>query len=434
SITPVLSVDSDRLAAVARWRSEYGPVTALTDAVRAARLPAALPLITGGSLELRARNGRTAPAQITAVLQHEGTGAAVEAVFRNVRPGQSTVTTSVRGCAVAPGCRLVRWQITIPVDRDGTPITLLDLRQRGPDAEIAGPAVLGDVSRWYPDVSGVALQLTAGRDGLTMVAPDPGEAAAGDKVYAADAARPLPVVLAGRPPEEWRFDDPVSARFGVQPAPVRVVGTAAVLPVVGAQGMLADLDTVRRYAADAEAGGDFQVWLAAGAPPSIVDKLRAAGLTVTADRSTAQRSAALAERGEVAGARFGLLTALAALLIAAAAVAVSATADREPFAEQLRALRVQGLTERAAVGAAYAGTLAPIAAALAGGVLTAVLAVRIAGVTAPRFTDGWRVVAAPAALGATPLAVAVLTAAVVLALTGWAAVRALTRRIRDGDR
>ena len=433
SIPPVLTVDSDRLAAVARWRPEYGRVTALAEAMRAARVPAPLP-VTGARLELRVRNGRAVPAQITAVLQHEGTGAVVEAVFHDVRPGESAATATARGCTVAPGCRLVRWQVSVPVIRDGRPITLLGLRQRGPDAEIAGPAALGDVTRWYPDVGGVALQLVAGRNGLTMTAPDPGEAVAGDKVYAADAPRPLPVVLAGRAPAEWRFADAASSRFGVQPVPVTVAGAATMLPVVGRQGVMADLDAVRRNAADAEPGGDFQVWLAAGAPPSIVDDLHAAGLTVNADRSAAGREAQLAERGEVVGARFGLLTAIAALLIAAAAIAVSAAADRDPVAEQFRALRVQGLTERTAVAAGYAGTVVPVAAALAAGVMAAVLAVPITGLAAPPFGDGWRLVAAPAALGAAPLTVAALAAAVVLALTTWAAARPLAHRLRDGHR
>jgi len=69
----VLAVDSSRLAAVARWRPEYGPAGALAAAVADEPGPAALPGITGDHLTVRVRLGGAAPAALTLALQGEET-------------------------------------------------------------------------------------------------------------------------------------------------------------------------------------------------------------------------------------------------------------------------------------------------------------------------------------------------------------------------
>ena len=435
---PILAVDSSRLAAVAGWRAEFGPQTALPAAIADARPPAPLPLITGDRLELRVRNGRPLPALLTVTMQQEKDGATVEAKFDNIPPGEQIVTARVPECAVAPGCRFVRFQLSTPITETGKPtpgpVVIEGLRQLGPDRQILGPEQLGDVKRWFTDITGVALELSTTGGKLTMTAGDTRGQTAGDRVYAAEVPRPLPVVLAGPPPQEWRFDDASSPRFGAGENPMAVVADVPVLPVLGNAGMMVDLDAARRTAADANLVGAYQVWLAPGASDAVVDRLRDAGLTVVSDRTTADREEQLAAQGGAAAARFGLLTVIIALLLAAGAVGVTAASDRDAYAAQLRSLRVQGLSEPSAVAAGYLGIAALVVVGLIAGLLAAELAVPIVDLAAPPFGDGWRVVPPPGPLGWAALGLAALAAAVTLAVTGVLSARPLARKVRGGLR
>ena len=435
---PVLAVDSSRLAAVARWRPEYGSLGALTKAAADARLPAALPLVTGSRLVLRVTSTRDVPSPLYLNLQNEATGAGVQVAFKGVAKGEQTISAPVNGCSAGPGCRLVRWQLTTPPGPDGEPapgtLTVQGLTQQDPPATILDGPQLADVTRWYSDFTGLAVKVTTTGRGLTMAADNRADSAPGDKVYAVDAPLPLPIVLAGPPSADWRFDDALSYRFGPGPTPVRVAGTASVLPVLGRAGVLVDLDMTRRLAADAELGGVFQVWLAPGAPASVVDDLRAAGLTVTGEDTTAAFTERLAGQADVVGSRFGLLTAAIALLLAAAMVAVAAAVERGQYTEQLRALRIQGLPRRSAVVAGWAGTAGLVTAGLIAGLIAAAVAVPVAAVVSPPFADGWRVLPPPDPLTLGPLAAAGLIALLALGLAAWLSVRPLLRRLRGAGR
>jgi hypothetical protein len=420
SAPPVLAVDSGRLAAVAAWRPEYGPAGALP---AAAKLPAALPPVTGDRLVVRVRRDPDGPALLGAVLQQEGTGAGVRVEFRGLRPGWQEVTAAVPACAAAPGCRLIGWQLF--TGARGA-LTVSSVAQRGPAATILDTAGLADVARWHGDYTGLAARYTGSAAGLTLAV----DGDSGTRVDLVDAPLPLPVVLAGPPPGEWRFDDAMSPRFGSRLTPVRVVGDAPVLPVLGRTGILTDLDAARRLAGDADQGGTFQVWLAPGAPPAVLGALRANGLTVVDDRSTAARAAALAATGTVITAPFALFAAVMAVLVAAAVVAVATTAGREPRTALLRALRAQGLPRGTAVTAGYAGTAVLVPAGVAGGVLAALAARPIAAVTAPAFADGWRVLPPPGVLGTPPLAAAAAAGLAAFGLAGWLALRGLRRSVR----
>jgi len=432
---PLLAVDSARLAAVAAWRPEYGPVTALAAAAAAARIPDPLPLITGTELSLRVRSDHDQPAVLGAALQQEATGEVVLIEFKGIVRGEQTVTTQLTGCAAAPGCRLIDLALYPGAGPDGTTVsgavTISSLAQQNPSATILDTAHLTDVRRWRTDFTGVALQVAATTTGLSLsvAADQPGEVA-GAAVYPIDAPLPVPIVLAGRPPSQWLFDDATTTRLGGRAVPVRVAAAVRVLPVVGAAGILTDLDTTRRVAAGAELGGAMQVWLAAGAPPSVLDALRREGLTVLADRTAGALVAAQAYQAAVIVAPFGVFMAVLAMLLAAAMVAVVATVEREPQAEQLRALRVQGLSRGVAVTSGFAGIVALVVTGLFGGLAAALVARPVAGVVAPPFPDRWRVIPPPGALGPLALAAAAVIAAVVLGVTAWLSVRPLVRRLR----
>ncbi|MEU8664655.1 FtsX-like permease family protein, partial [Actinoplanes philippinensis] len=84
TIPQVLAVDATRLAAVAEWRPEFGPVGLLPDAT-AAGSGKQLPMVTGDRLTLRTRYEGTAPVTVELLLQHEGTGLPVQVGFGVLR-------------------------------------------------------------------------------------------------------------------------------------------------------------------------------------------------------------------------------------------------------------------------------------------------------------------------------------------------------------
>lgn len=442
---PVIAVDSARLAAVARWRPEFGPVGTLSAATAAAPRPEPLPLVTGDRLAGRVRYDGEQPVVLDLILQNEGNGAPVRAAFGRLHRGEQEVSAPVSGCSAAPGCRILRWEMTMPPDRfghtsapvPGTRLTLRGLDQRNPDAVLLDAARLGDIARWRPGTDGAALDLsTAG--GVLRLTIDANRvvfARLGESAYAVDSALPMPAILAGPTPNTWQFAEPALFSLGGSPAPVRVAGTATALPALGRSGVLVDLDAARRIIGDASPPGEFQVWISDRAGPGIAGALEAAGLTITSDQSVTGRAAQLGEQGPAVISRFALVAGVVGLLLAAAAIGVAGAVDRRTRLEQLAALRLQGLGGKVAVLTAYAGMGVLVVAGLTAGLVAAAVARPLAGVVVPPFTDGWDVLPLPGALGPVALAAAGLIALVVLGATGWLAVLPLIRRLRrEGHR
>ncbi|MFI1994383.1 ABC transporter permease [Actinoplanes sp. NPDC020271] len=434
----VLEVDTTRLAAVAAWRAEYGPVTTLPEATAAAAEPG-LPPITGDRLTLSYRRDGPEPVAVGLTLRHEATGAPVTVSFGVLGAGEGTAVAPVTGCTAAPGCRIVNWSLTTPPDSngrtrpppDGAAVALRELRQDGGEPVILDRSTLADISHWLPGTAGSALDVAAA-DGTLRLAADENTGNlqyVGSELWAAGTRGPAPVILAGRPPEDWRYSDALLTAYG-EPAPVQVTATVPALPVVGRSGVMVDLDVTRRLAGVADAGGQFQVWLAPGAPPGIVDALTAAGLTIGTDTTAGQRTDQLGGQGPAAVVRFALLAGAAAMLLAAVTVAVGVVAERRSLGDQLRALRHQGLPARVAAAAGFAGPAALIAAGVLVGLLAAILSVAATGSPVPGFTDGWRVLAGPLALAPGVTTLAVLAALALFGLVGWLSLRSLIRGLR----
>jgi putative ABC transport system permease protein len=438
SMPPVIAVDSSRFDAVAHRQPQDGTVAALTGTT--ANPPPATAMVSGTGLTLRARNDAADPIVITAVLQHEGTGDSRIVRFPPLPPGERTVRADVEGCDTAPGCRLVRWEL-VGDSRPGSvaknaAVTIRGLSQQTPGRVVLDAQALADARRWRPDFAGAAMDVFAGADGLTL-RMDGGQKDAsliGNAVYAVDADLPVPVVMAGPAPLAWQFSDPVLYAFGSSAVPVRLAGTAPVLPVIGRGGFLVDLDTARRVAAEEDLGGDFQVWLADDTPAAVVDALRANGLSVAGDETVAQRAARYEAQGTTVGATFAWLAAVVSLLLAASIVAVAMTVESGPLGAMLRVLRTQGLPRPVAARVAHVGSAALIVAGTAVGLLAAFSARLMVGVAVEPFTDGWDLTASPGPLGPAALGAAGLIALLVLGPTAWLSVRPVVRTVTRTDR
>jgi putative ABC transport system permease protein len=440
----VLAVDSSRLAAVARWRPEYGLVGTLPAAAADDPGPAPLPAVTGDRLTVRLRHAGSSSAALWVVLQQEGTGVPVRVDFGVLGAGEQTRSAAVAGCSVAPGCRILRWEVTTPPDAAGrtasaaygTVVTVRGLTQQNPSATILDGTTLADILRWRADTAGAAMDIAAADGTLRMAINQNlgGFSDTGDEVWAVDTALPLPIVLAGPPQTSWQFAEPSLKSLGGAPIPVQVVGTASALPVLGSLGVLVDLDASRRIIGDASVAGDFQVWLAPGAGADVIGALQRNGLSIIADDSVRARSDRLGRQGPSADSRFALLAGAIALLLAAATVAVAGAVDRRTRLDELTALRVQGLPQPAALVASWAGTAGLILVGLIGGLVAAVVARPLARTSVPAFTDGWAVLAPPSPLSTLAVVLAGVLALVVLGLVAWLSVLPLVRRLRESVR
>ncbi|GID65161.1 hypothetical protein Acy02nite_30420 [Actinoplanes cyaneus] len=413
----VLAVDTRRLAAVAAWRPEYGP----RPQPPAESEP--VPPVTGRELVLQVRNDRGMPSAVDVILQNNRTGSRVKVTFVLSRAVEQTVTEPVAAGDCDGGCRLVRWQIPTQLGPDGKPtrkpLTLRSLAQRGPDAELLGTDRLTDTTRWRTVSGDGGLELSGTRDGLA-VGPARGSARTeSDRLYAVDTALPLPVTLAGPAPVPWRYGEAALTVTGAGQVPARVTAVAPVLPVLGAGGLLTDFDALRRLAGEADPTGVTQVWLTAGAPAAVVDRLKEAGLTVLADETAAGRASRTVGRGTAPAGWFPVFCAVIALLTAAAATAVAASVDRGPQRAAAAALRVQGVSARTLAATRYLGPFALVIGAVLPGVLAALASRRLAGEPDSLFVDGWRLLAPPGVLGWAALLVSGLAAMICLAALAW---------------
>jgi FtsX-like permease family protein len=412
SNTGVLAVDATRLAAVARWRGEYGgrDAAAVAARLRAGAAVAAPPAFTGTELTLDATGGAV-PAAVTATLAG-ATGTPVAVMFGPLGAGRATYRGDAPGCA--PGCRLVSLSVEA-----GRPVTvrLHALRGRGGGLDAAA---LGDRTRWRTAVGPGQPPpgLGGGSDGMVVVAGQPN----GDPaVYVDDAPDRLPVVAAGQQGPALSAADPHLQPFPGTLVPVDLAGGAGALPRVGRDGTLVDLDTADRMQPDFGRGESMQVWLTADAPADLPARLADLGVRTITTGTIADLAERYGRQAAPASVRFQLVTAAIMVLLAAGALGVVVAVESGPRAAELRALRRQGVAARTARWTALGGYAAVVALAVVAGLASAVVARTALGVAGPPFADGWAVLPPPPTVRALPLLAAGGAAAAVLVLVAAAA-------------
>lgn len=383
---PGLALDTPRLARVAAWLDGYGPPAA--EVVARVRPPAAAPVrVADGALVVDvsrddpggpgSRGGpgdRGGPDRTTVSVALAGPGGERPVVVRfgPVAPGRAIYREPVSGCARS--CRLV--DLAVSTGGGGPPTTAVTwhgIRQAG--AHLLPGGWLTDSRRWRPldptgdptidptgATGGGATRLSAGPAGLTITVDRP-RSGARYRVGPPDTPYPLPVAATA---------DLAAGRVGNldgRPVAVAPAVRLAGLPGLGASGVLMDLEYAVRSAHRTALAGSPQVWLAAGAPPGVVDRLGEHGLVVSGDRSAAGLRARMEGSAVAMAVRYHLVAGALAVVVGAGALGLVAAVDRRTWAPWLLALRAQGLSRRTAGVAAlfpYGSTV--VLGAAAGGV------------------------------------------------------------------
>ncbi|MFG1606967.1 FtsX-like permease family protein [Actinoplanes sp. NPDC049265] len=187
----------------------------------------------------------------------------------------------------------------------------------------------------------------------------------------------LPAVVAGA-----GNDDPVP---GLDGKPVRIdpIAEESALPGVGTPATLIDLDYADRIATDGGASAGTQVWLNAEAPDDALNRLSAAGLVITGDVRASVVRASLDRQGPALALVFAVIIAVLAAGLAAGALVLAATVDRARRAEDLTALRAQGLSRPALRQATLWTYPALVAAAVIAGLAIGLLTWGLTGWALP---------------------------------------------------
>jgi hypothetical protein len=196
---------------------------------------------------------------------------------------------------------------------------------------------------------------------------------------------------------------------------------------VGTPARLIDLEYSDRLSVDAETTGRAQVWLSGDAPADVTAELEARGLVIVSDTRAAQVRSQLDRQGPAIALVFYALAAVLAVGLGAGALILAAGVDRGRRAEDLTALREQGLGRLAVRRATLATYPALVVAAVVAGIGVALGTWWLTGWSLPLSAvdphslalPGWPSVAAVAGVGAVVLVVL----AGVAYLAGWATLR-----------
>ncbi|BBH68958.1 hypothetical protein ACTI_56430 [Actinoplanes sp. OR16] len=325
---PALAVDTTRLSTVAAWPRGFD--AAATQ--RALRPEAPEPLILRGTtiaLDLTASDFLDGKAvSLDVVLTPLNGEPDVVTPMGVLRDGRHTYRQRLPQCAA--GCRLDAFKLA-----GGSAVL-------GVTGVVTVHGLDGDPGRWRSSRGGVlsaaggalAIELT-GLDGL----PE------GVVVQPVSTPYPLPAAVAGGgvPGAVTGLD--------YRDVPIAVAARVPALPAAGAPAVLVDLEYADRLAADGAPATGAQVWLSPAAPDDIAERLAAEGVTVVADVRSEQLTRRLDRQGPAVAIGYFILVAVLVAGLAAGVLVLTTAVDRGRRAEDLTALRRQGLSRREVRGA-----------------------------------------------------------------------------------
>jgi putative ABC transport system permease protein len=364
---PVLAVDTTRLAAVAQWPAG-GPRPA--EATKLLHPPAAArPVLHSADLSFDVTARDFAPGRevsMTALVSPVEDLSDEQVPLGVLRPGRHTYRYRLDACA--RGCTLDWLQVQGGegvVDVAGR--LTLHAMTGVPAAALTAPG------RWRGTQGGT---VAPAADGLQITVTSLNGLDAGMFVQPADTPDPLPAAVAGE------VRGTVVAGLDGRDLPISRALRLPAVPGIGHPAVLVDLDYADRLATD---GGPSpsQVWLTAGAPASVVQRLRAAGLVVTGELTSAQVRRQLDQQGPALALWFYVIVAVLATALAAGALVLSAAVDRSRRVEDLSALRAQGLSRSALRTATLWTYPVLVAVAVVTGMLIALLGWLLTGWALP---------------------------------------------------
>ncbi|MFF5177876.1 FtsX-like permease family protein [Micromonospora sp. NPDC000316] len=360
--TPVLAVDSGRLAAVAAPHSSYG--ASMADIARTIRPdPPGEPLRLRGRLltvvadatfDVDAFGGNRVRLSVT-VAGADGTRLIIARDY--VRPGLREYVMTVPECAQE--CRVVNLEIVAPVVARPLRVRFEELRIGDGDTDGDGDndgdtvrltgAQFADLKRWrLSDKDSTEVTAAGGSRAALVLDVSEGRRERPAGISVADSPFPLPAYLtrSAGTPLGWAH-----AYEGIDGAPSQAWASGVVdrLPRLGGSGVIVDLEYADRLAVAGQAGVK-EVWLAQSAPADILDRLRARGLVIRDDRTIAGEREEFDRQGAALAVRFNLFAALAGVLIGSAGLVAMAAAEKRNRVAMLVALRRQGLSPRAVRG------------------------------------------------------------------------------------
>jgi hypothetical protein len=419
---PVLAVDSQRLAAVADWRPEFGlPVD---EAAAALAPPPARPLVVRSAtftvdierwIQTPLRDDLS-PLRMVLELESLRDGVRTQTVLP-IYEGRRTYESTVALCA--DGCRLISIGAS---EKDNDPFEFTLYSMKDASGDVIPADAMGDDQRWS-NSPGSHLRLSDGElNVLTELDPF---GTVGVAVGVIDGLSRLPSIATSD-------DRRVVLTNTAAPVLVATVATVTTLPRVGGAGALVDLEALDRVGSLTTLRSPGEVWLGPAAPPDAMQRLREAGLRVQPVMSIARERERLDESGPAMALQFHLAAAALGVLMALGGLGLVAAADRRRQVDDLRALRVQGLPRRYVRRAALWGHLALVLAAAVSGLLAGLAAWYVSGPKLPLFVDQLTQLPPPrwpeASTVLVPWAIAAGVMAVFAFVAAWALRAAVRRR------
>ncbi|MET7946381.1 FtsX-like permease family protein [Micromonospora sp. NPDC005324] len=374
--TPLLAVDSDRLATVATPHPSYG--MSLADVARKIRPPAPgeplyvrgrlLTMVLSASFDAEAFAGNRVRLAVTVA---SANGTRVVLPREDIEPVRKAYPLEVPECA--QGCRVIKVEIVAPVVSRDLEVRFEELRSSdedgGRDTVVLTGAQFADLQRWrLSDPDDTFLGAASGTDAALVLTVTENRRATPAGIAVVDAPFPLPGYLTRSVGTPLGGAHPYDGVDGT-PTMATVSGVAGRLPRLGGSGLVVDLEYADRLAVASQSGNE-EVWLTRSAPVDVLDRLRAQGLVVKSERTTAGVRQDFDRQGAALALRFNLFAALGGVLIGAAGLIAMAAAEQRARVAMLVALRRQGLPPRAVRG----GYGWPVAvAAVSGGLATLVI-------------------------------------------------------------
>ncbi|WP_344794997.1 FtsX-like permease family protein [Frondihabitans peucedani] len=340
-----VAIDTPRLAAVSSWRSEWSGLSPSALAGRLAPPHGPSFTVRGSTLRLSIAGAVTKEGPAVAdALRFEVVVQAVDGwhTIRFGPPRDGALVSPSGSFPCSKGCRLVYAGLRSSA-ADAPPFTSeLTVTSFSTDEQSASDlAAWLDPERWRNRIGdsqddqqpSTATLSSRAAGGLRIVFTDD---AGGSTVSAAprDAPEPLPAVV-GTKTGATRFAGLTDTVDGVgpdlSPLLLHVVARAPAVPRVLDEGVLVDLEAAERVSDAGSRVGLDEVWLAPGASPAVLTRLRADGITVTGTRHLGAVQDADAREAPPRAALAGLPVGAAALLLtllAAAAIRVVGSRGR----------------------------------------------------------------------------------------------------------